>query len=109
VTQTKNKGNGTPWLTETFLYDGFGNVKQKTISGTGITPRTEKFEYDSSGRFLTKSIDIEGLASIYTYNTRNGNPLTSKNPYGLTTKFVYDAWQRLLKETKFRKRNKLRL
>lgn len=50
--QTKKKGNGTPWLTENFQYDAFGNITRKTISGTGITSRTESFQYDSGGRFF---------------------------------------------------------
>lgn len=101
VAQMKKRGSGTPWLTEDFLYDIFGNLTQKTLSGTGVASRTEHFEYDSSGRFLTKSTDIEGLETTYTYNLNNGNPLTTINPYSLTTSFTYDGWDRLLTKTNY--------
>ena len=101
LTQNKKKGNGTPWLIESFTYDAFGNIKQKTVGGSGIANRIEKFDYDNSGRFLTKSTDIEGLETTYTYNTATGNPITTTNPYGHTTTFEYDGWQRLLKKTNY--------
>lgn len=101
VTQTKRKGNGTPWLTETFQYDVFGNTTQKTISGTGVANRVESFVYDASGRFMTKSTDILGLETTFAYNTATGNPISTTSLYGQTTNFEYDAWQRLLKETNY--------
>lgn len=101
VTQTKKKGNGTPWLTEAFQYDAFGNTTQKTISGTGITSRVESFEFDTTGRFMTKSTDVLGLETTFTYDAATGNPMTTTSPYGLVTTFEYDAWQRLLKETDY--------
>ncbi len=101
VTQTKKKGNGTSWLTENFLYDAFGNITQKTLSGTGIANRVEIYTYDTSGRFMTKSTDVLGLETTFTYDTATGNPLSTTSPYGQTTTFSYDAWQRLLKETNY--------
>ncbi|WP_299278908.1 RHS repeat-associated core domain-containing protein [uncultured Psychroserpens sp.] len=101
VTQTKKKGNGTPWLTENFLYDVFGNTTRKTISGTGITNRVEEFDYDSSGRYMTKSTDVLGLETTHLYNATLGVLTSSTSPYGQTTSYEYDAWQRLLKETNY--------
>ena len=101
VLQTKKKGNGTPWLTESFQYDNFGNITRKVTSGTGISNRIESFEYDTSGRFRTKSTDILGLSTTNTYNLATGNLLTSTTSYGQTTTFSYDGWQRLLKEKNY--------
>lgn len=101
VTQTKIKGIGTDWLTESFTHDIFGNITQKTISATGMTPRVELFEYDSSGRFLTKSTDIEGLESVFTYNNSDGDLLSETTPYGLTTTFQYDGWNRPTANTNY--------
>ncbi|NMH89894.1 RHS repeat-associated core domain-containing protein [Flavivirga algicola] len=101
LTQTRKKGAGTPWLTENFLYDAFGNNTRKTISGSGITSRIEYFKYDSSGRFMIENTDVLGLKTKYTFNTSTGTPLTKINPYNQTTRFAYDEWQRLLKETDY--------
>ncbi|WP_430409561.1 RHS repeat-associated core domain-containing protein [Kordia sp.] len=101
VTQTKKKGNGTPWLTESFLFDAFGNTTKKTISGSGISNRVEEYEYDVSGRFMTKSTDVLGLETTFTYNNTTGNPISSTSPYGLTSTLEYDGWQRLKKETDY--------
>ncbi len=101
VTQIKKKGNNTDWITESMEYDIFGNTTKKTLSADGVASRSEQFEYDSSGRFLTKSIDIEGLETTYTYDYAKGTPLTVTSPYGLSKSFEYDAWQRLLKEINY--------
>lgn len=101
MTQIKKKGNGTSWLTENFQYDAWGNITQKSISGTGVTTRTEQFEYDASGRFLVKEISSEGLETVHVTETKTGNPLTITNPYGLTTTYEYDGWNKLIKQTDY--------
>jgi len=99
--EVRQKGHNTNWLNEYFLYDAFGNVTQKTLRGTGITDRIEHFEYDTSGRFVLKSMDIEGLETSHTYEAATGNPLTTTNPYGHTTNYLYDGWQRLVRRTNY--------
>ena len=102
ISTLKKKGNGsTGFVTESFVYDVFGNVTRKTLRASGMASRTERFQYDSSGRFLIKSTDIEGLETKYTYNTANGNPLTITNPYGLKTTYAYDGWGRVRTETNY--------
>ena len=96
LTQVKKKGNNTNYITEDNIYDAFGNITKKTITATGLTPRVTNYEYDPSGRFLTKSIDVEGLETVFTYNYANGNLLTellpSKPGYSLLTTYEYDPW-----------------
>lgn len=101
ITQRKHKGNGTNFNTEAFTYDIFGNLTRKVTTPYGTSSRTVNFEYDTSGRFLTKSIDAEGLQTIFTYNTSTGNKLTERNPYGLTTTYLYDSWNRLIRTTDY--------
>jgi RHS repeat-associated protein len=101
VTQRLHKGNGTNFNTEAFTYDNYGNLTRKVITPYGTPSRTINFQYDSSGRFLTKSIDAEGLQTIFTYNTSTGNKLTERNPYGLTTTYLYDSWNRLIRATDY--------
>src|SRR5690606_26110859 len=62
-------------------------------------------EYDTSGRFLTKAIDVEGLATTFTYNINNGTLATEKNPFNQTTTYTYDAWFRLIKVTDYLGKN----
>jgi RHS repeat-associated protein len=100
LTQQKVKGNGTPWNTESFTYDAFGNVTKKTLTPSGVAARTENFKYESSGRFLIESTDIEGLTTKFTYD-KFGNPLTTTNPYNQVTKFAYDGWNRLISEKNY--------
>ncbi|MDO5979397.1 RHS repeat-associated core domain-containing protein [Flavivirga spongiicola] len=97
VSEIKKKGNGTPWLTETFVYDNFGNITQKTLSGDG-KQRTEKFKYSIDGRFMTEAEDIEGLKTTYVYNSTNGHLVSKTNPFGQTTAYQFDSWNRLIEE-----------
>ncbi|WP_430967313.1 RHS repeat-associated core domain-containing protein [Spongiimicrobium sp. 2-473A-2-J] len=103
VTKIQKKGNGTSWLTEDFRYDANGNVLSKTLSGPGMTARTERFEYSGTygSRFLTKSIDIEGLQTVFTYQAATGNLLSTTDPYNRSTSFAYDKWDRISKATDY--------
>lgn len=92
--QSKKKGHLTDYITENNLFDSFGNIIQKKTTVLGMVPRVSNLEYDISGRFLTKSIDIEGLETVYAYNTSTGQLLTETNPYGLTSTYTYDVWMR---------------
>lgn len=97
----KSASASTDIITETNSYDGFGNIIQKTISATGLSPRDTYYQYDPSGRFLTQSTDIEGLSTTFNYNTSNGLLTSETNPYGLTTSYFYDVWFRKIKTTDY--------
>lgn len=97
----KSASASTDIITETNSYDGFGNIIQKSISATGLSPRDTYYQYDLSGRFLTQSTDIEGLSTTFNYNTSNGLLTSETNPYGLTTSYFYDVWFRKIKTTDY--------
>ncbi|MFC5282636.1 RHS repeat-associated core domain-containing protein [Pedobacter alpinus] len=99
-TQMKRKGNGTDWITENLQYDAFGNTTRKGIMA-GSVERATTFEYDPTGRFMTKSTDLEGLETNFTYNASFGNLLTQTDPYGFTNTMIYDSWGRNLQTTDF--------
>ncbi|WP_108246747.1 RHS repeat-associated core domain-containing protein [Muricauda brasiliensis] len=103
VTQIKKKGNGTGWLTEDFTHHANGNIHTKTLSGDGVGTRTEIYEYslDFDSRFLTKSTDMEGLITTFSYDDVTGSILSTIDPYGLTTDYEYDKWGRIKKETDY--------
>tara|TARA_R110000868_G_scaffold111773_1_gene301513 strand:+ start:10167 stop:16553 length:6387 start_codon:yes stop_codon:yes gene_type:complete len=105
LTQVKKKGNATDYITEDNIYDPFGNITKKTITAIGLTPRVTSYEYDTGGRFLTKSTDIEGLATTFAYNTYNGLLNSETNPYGLTTSYSYDTWFNKIKTTDYLGKN----
>lgn len=101
LTQIKKKGNNTDYLTEDNVYDSYGNITQKTISATGLTPRVTNYEYDTSGRFLTKKTDVAGLSTIYIYNADNGTLRFEIKPYGLQSSYYYDVWFKKIKTTDY--------
>jgi RHS repeat-associated protein len=100
-TQIKRKGNGTAFITENIQYDGFGNITRKGITIPSGVERASSMQYDATGRFVTKSIDIEGLETNYTYDIFFGNVLTVTNPFGLVTTSAYDSWGRLIENTDY--------
>ncbi len=103
VTKIRKKGNGTSWLTEDFQYDAYGNILSKTLRGDGMTARKQQFEYSGTygSRFLTRSTDIEGLQTVFTYGAATGNLLSTTDPYDRSTSFAYDKWDRISKVTDY--------
>ncbi|WP_054851351.1 RHS repeat-associated core domain-containing protein [Olleya sp. ITB9] len=95
--ERKVKGNGTPFNSETYQYDIFGNIIKETTTPNGESSREIEFEYDSSGRFITKSIDVEDLETTYEYNINNGNLTKEINPFNQETTYEYDSWNRMVK------------
>ncbi len=101
VTDIKTRGAGTPWLTESFGYDSFGNVIRKELNAQDMPSRYEYFTYDNDGRFLVSQKDPEGLVTDYSNETTYGGILQATDPYGLKTKYEYDGWGRLVMETDY--------
>lgn len=84
------------FITESYIYDGFGNITQKTVvSSVDSTPRTIKTEYDPQGKFVLKTTDNLELTTTYTYNNW-GQLLTEIDVFGNTTTNTYDSWGRQL-------------
>ncbi len=102
LTQVQKKANNSGYVIEDNEYDNYGNISKKTITVPAVgldpapKPRVTNYEYNPAspynGRFLTKSIDIQGLATIYNYNPSNGVLNFVTNPYNLTTSYLYDSW-----------------
>lgn len=98
LSQVKKKGTGTDYVTEDYVYDGFGNVKQKTLTALGMTPRVEKTQYDTSGRFITKTTNILGFEDVMNFDTNFGLLMSKTNYLNQTTSYLYDAWQKKTKD-----------
>ena len=97
----KVRGQGTPWISESYQHDTYGNITKKTLSASGLSSRVEKYGYDYTGRFLTSYTNIEGLTTQFYYNNKTGNLVSETNPFGLSTYYEYDSWYRRDKEINY--------
>jgi RHS repeat-associated protein len=92
-------GHNTSAITETNVYDLFGNITTKKISASGIADRITSFKYDSTSRFLKETTDIEGFITTFDYYP-NGTLQTEKKQMELgksstlDTGYTYDSWFR---------------
>lgn len=96
----KEKGNGTPWVTETYVYDDWGNIIEKRLTGNGMTPRKETYKFTSNGKFLESYTNVEGLTTTY-LTDKVGNVTKITDPYDNDTSFIYDAWNRIEVQTDY--------
>ena len=99
-------------LTKSYAYDGFGNITGVSASGsggtvngqnTGITTRNQVTTvYDSFGRFATQSTNAKGHTEYYYYDgndLKKGRRTRLKGANDRETKYLYDAFNRLIKTT----------
>lgn len=91
-----NRDN-TGYVTETYNYNGFGNITEKTVTNSIDSQfQTTKAQYDPSGRFIIKKTDNLGLETNITYNDW-GQVLSEIDPLGNTTTNNYDYWGKVVK------------
>ncbi|GIQ58086.1 hypothetical protein Flavo103_12220 [Flavobacterium collinsii] len=84
-------------VTDTYTYDGFGNVTEKNkTNNEDSQTHSVKSEYDSKGLFVTKSTDNLGLVTQTTTNDW-GQMLTQTDPSGNIITNEYDGWGKLTK------------
>ncbi|MDQ8747748.1 RHS repeat-associated core domain-containing protein [Elizabethkingia miricola] len=90
-----NRDN-TGWIQESYNYDGFGNIVEKTISNSvDSIIQHEKSQYDSKGRFAIKKTDNLGLETIIEYNDW-GQVKLQTDPLDNSLMNTYDGWGKLL-------------
>lgn len=90
-----NRDN-TGYLLETYNYDGFGNITEKTISNSvDSQTRKETSQYEPKGRFVEKKTDNLGLETNIEYNDW-GQIKKQTDPIGNTLVNTYDNWGKLL-------------
>ncbi|MRX40067.1 hypothetical protein GJU43_12340 [Flavobacterium sp. LC2016-23] len=84
-------------VTETYTYDGFGNVtEKKKTNNQDSQSQSVKNEYDAKGLFVIKTTDNLGLITQTTSNDW-GQVLTQTDPLGNTLTNMYDGWGKLTK------------
>ena len=96
--KTYNRDN-TQYIEESYGYDGFGNIIQKTVrnpyNNDQVQAATIKSQYDDKGRFVIKKTDHLDLTTLFTYNNW-GQILTQTDPLNNKLTNSYDAWGKLL-------------
>jgi len=101
LSQSKKKANGTGWITENMIYDGFGNITKKSTITPSAMQRTISMGYDPTGRFMVSSTNIDGTTATSIYDDRTGSLLSSTNSFGQTTTNNYDTWGRIISTTDY--------
>lgn len=95
-TQITWNRNNSESITETYTYDGFGNITRKLTSNSVDSQiQSTETEYDSKGRFAIKKKDNLGLETNIIYNDW-GEILNQTDPLGNTLTNTYDGWGKLL-------------
>jgi RHS repeat-associated protein len=100
LSEVKTKANGSNYITQQNDYDSYGNVIQKRITATGVSPRVTSYSYDSSNRFVRSSTDIEKQTNKYDYDSY-GRLTTLTDPFGFTTQYGYDTWGKQITATDY--------
>ena len=95
-------GDGTPALTKSYQYDGFGNVSQVQVSGPGLQTRTSQYSFQGGdGEFPISNTQIVSstlsLANATSWNYALGLKGTDTDANGNITTYVYDGFGRLSK------------
>ncbi|ASW76473.1 hypothetical protein CJF12_12550 [Chryseobacterium piperi] len=88
--------NNSGSITETYNYDGFGNITKKVTSNSvDAQTQTSDAIYDPKGRFVVKKKDNLGLETNIIYNDW-GQIEKQTDPLGNTLDNKYDGWGKLL-------------
>jgi RHS repeat-associated protein len=99
----ESDGNAAKQLKTTYTYDAYGNVHiiaQNNPNGTDQA-RSTTFGYDASGQYpLTITVGGVDLVTELTWNPFFGQQETAKSPDLLTTRWDYDNFGRVVKETR---------
>ncbi len=83
-----------------FSYDPYGNITQKEVIAEDGQKRSEQYTYDPTHRFIATHTDFEGLKTSFVYDER-GNLHKETNPWGQSTSYQYDIWNRPIKVTDY--------
>lgn len=98
TSKTWNRNN-SGYILESFDYDSYGNITQKTLSNSvDSQTKTSLSEFDTKGRFIIKSTDNLGLETHINYNNW-GQVINQTDPIGNTISTTYDNWGKILNTT----------
>jgi len=81
-------------ITNTYIYNGFGNVLSQTTTSTGIDPKAVSYIYDATGRFVETTTNVLNQISTFEYNDY-GQLISETGIDGLSTQYAYDNWGKI--------------
>lgn len=91
--------NLTDYIEEVYVYDGWGNITEKTISNSlDNTTQKVRTEYESTGRFVNKKFDNLNIPTEYQYNYL-GLQTLEKDVFNNTISKTYDSWGKITSST----------
>lgn len=101
ITSSVDDPGTTNALTTTYGYDAYGNVTDKTESGTGWAARTEHYQYDATNRYVAGSWNtaFPNVKTTSVYDPVTGNLTSNTAPDGLVTSYTYDGFDRVKSAT----------
>lgn len=102
VVEVLKKGNNTTETrTEKNTYDQYGNIVEKSMKAGNLPERKQTYKYGYYGRFLTEKTDIDGLKTLYTYNSNRGVLTMETNGLGHRTQYAYNNWGERIRRTDY--------
>jgi RHS repeat-associated protein len=95
-------------LSRSLLYDGFGNLRQETLSGlmnaTEYEDRVTRIEYvagaSEPGRLPVTVTNAEGEITTLSWDWAKGLETSRTDPNGVAVSWQYDAFGRMTRETR---------
>jgi RHS repeat-associated protein len=102
----RNSGIVTEWgnanysVSESFLFDNFGNINSDTVTGENMAPRVTLVNWGTTGQFPMSMTDPSGATTTYNYNFGNGLITGQTNPNNESTTWGYDGFGRESLETR---------
>ncbi len=99
-TQVRLQPGDDQWqVTNDLSYDAFGNVTGEKVTGATMAARSASIEWDARGQLPVRVKDPLGNLSRYAWNAGHGIPRSFTDPNGGATRWDYDAFGRVVRET----------
>ena len=96
----RNSGIVTEWgnanysVSESFLFDNFGNINSDTVTGENMAPRVTLVNWGTTGQFPMSMTDPSGAITTYNYDFGKGLIISQTNPNNEVTSWSYDGFGR---------------
>ncbi len=85
---------------KSYSYDAYGNIVATTVLANGVETLLEEKTYDLRGQFAVTSSNALHHTETRSYDPRYGQVTSIRGPNNLTTTFAFDAFGRLVSETR---------
>jgi RHS repeat-associated protein len=100
-TQQRLEPGSSQWqVTFGLAYDGFGNLASRAVTGAGMSTRTTTFNWGSRGQLPVSVRNPLSQTTALSWDYGPGLPTAMTDPNLLTSRWTYDAFGRLVQETR---------